>query len=89
MYLLLHCYWFCCCCYALCRDDSFTAGLLKVLRDSRAARAAMASAGKPALSLGIHRSDYMLDAPSGGFLQVGRYYRHSGPTRNVDQDHLR
>lgn len=27
-------------------------------------------AGQPEVVLGVHRSDYMLDAPSGGFLQV-------------------
>jgi len=47
--------------------DDFTARLLQLLRDSRPARAARADRE---LVLGIHRSDYMLDAPSGKFLQV-------------------
>jgi glutathione synthase len=52
-------------------EDPFTGALLSVLRNTRPARQAMAAAGRPTLSLGVHRSDYMLDAPSGGFLQVG------------------
>ena len=47
--------------------DDFTARLLGLLRDSRGARQKFAAASPV---LGIHRSDYMLDAPSGGFLQV-------------------
>ncbi|MEW5313017.1 MAG: hypothetical protein WDW38_004612 [Sanguina aurantia] len=49
------------------RFDEFTARLLALLRSSRAARL---SRGSKDLVLGVHRSDYMLDAPSGGFLQV-------------------
>ncbi|GBF95516.1 glutathione synthetase [Raphidocelis subcapitata] len=49
--------------------DDFTARLLSLLRDSRPARRAAAAAGREVV-LGIHRSDYMLDGPSGGFLQV-------------------
>jgi len=52
------------------RLDDFTRRLLGVLRGSRARRAALASAGRPEVALGVHRSDYMLDAPSQGFLQV-------------------
>jgi hypothetical protein len=48
--------------------DEFTRRLLRLLRDSRAARRRLA--GREVV-LGVHRSDYMLDAPSGGFLQVG------------------
>jgi hypothetical protein len=48
--------------------DDFTARLLKLLRDSRPARQRWV--GREVV-LGVHRSDYMLDAPSGGFLQVG------------------
>lgn len=51
------------------RYDAFTDRLLGVLRETRAARAAR---GARQIALGIHRSDYMLDAPSGRFLQVGR-----------------
>ncbi|KIY94777.1 glutathione synthase [Monoraphidium neglectum] len=47
--------------------DEFTRRLLRLLRDSRAARRRLA--GREVV-LGVHRSDYMLDAPSGGFLQV-------------------
>lgn len=47
--------------------DAFTARLLRLLRDSRPARSRWAGA---APVLGVHRSDYMLDAPSGGFLQA-------------------
>eukprot|EP00197_Chlamydomonas_leiostraca_P013601 CAMPEP_0202858398 /NCGR_PEP_ID=MMETSP1391-20130828/955_1 /ASSEMBLY_ACC=CAM_ASM_000867 /TAXON_ID=1034604 /ORGANISM="Chlamydomonas leiostraca, Strain SAG 11-49" /LENGTH=492 /DNA_ID=CAMNT_0049537319 /DNA_START=188 /DNA_END=1666 /DNA_ORIENTATION=- len=50
--------------------DTFTGRLLSLLKDSRAARAALAAKGKPEIALGVHRSDYMLDAPSGRFLQV-------------------
>jgi len=52
------------------RSDTFTAQLLEVLRQSRPARQALAAAGTDEIALGIHRSDYMLDVPSGGFLQV-------------------
>ena len=45
--------------------DEFTARLLSLLTQTRAARKTI-----PQISLGINRSDYMLDAPSGGFLQV-------------------
>lgn len=45
--------------------DEFTAHLLSVLATTRGARSKI-----PQVSLGINRSDYMLDAPSGGFLQV-------------------
>lgn len=55
---------------AAAAHDSFTAALLRVLRETRPARAALADAGVPEISLGLHRSDYMLDAPSGRFLQV-------------------
>lgn len=37
----------------------------------RATRQARQETAGQELALGIHRSDYMLDAPSGGFLQVG------------------
>lgn len=47
------------------RYDEFTARLLSLLVSTRAARKSI-----PQISLGINRSDYMLDAPSGGFLQV-------------------
>lgn len=47
--------------------DPFTGRLLHLLRDSRPARRRWA--GREVV-LGVHRSDYMLDAPSGGFLQV-------------------
>ncbi len=52
------------------RQDAFIGRLLALLRDTRPVRAAQAAAGRPELSLGVHRSDYMLDAPSQGFLQV-------------------
>ncbi|KAJ9512241.1 hypothetical protein QJQ45_012796 [Haematococcus lacustris] len=55
---------------AAARHDDFTGRLLSLLRDSRPARQALAAAGRPAPSLGLHRSDYMLDAPSAAFLQV-------------------
>lgn len=55
---------------AHCRLDTFTARLLGILRSSRTRRAELAAMGRPEVSLGIHRSDYMLDAPSQGFLQV-------------------
>jgi glutathione synthetase len=45
--------------------DEFTARLLAVLTSTRIARSTT-----PQISLGINRSDYMLDVPSGGFLQV-------------------
>ncbi|KAG2487617.1 hypothetical protein HYH03_013756 [Edaphochlamys debaryana] len=51
------------------QHDEFTARLLRVLSDTRGARAALRAAGSE-VALGIHRSDYMLDAPSGKFLQV-------------------
>lgn len=60
------------------QHDEFTARLLGVLRGSRGARARF-RAGE--VVLGVHRSDYMLDAPSGGFLQVGGL--SAGPTRIV------
>lgn len=50
-------------------QDDFTARLLRLLVDSAPRRAELAAAGR-AVVLGVHRSDYMLDAPSGGFLQV-------------------
>jgi glutathione synthase len=46
-----------------------TGRLLGLLHDSAAARSATAAAGLEVV-LGVHRSDYMLDEPSGGFLQV-------------------
>ncbi len=49
------------------RFDEFTGRLLSLLKASRQARQAL---GERNISLGVHRSDYMLDAPSGGFLQV-------------------
>lgn len=51
-------------------QDPFTGRLLALLHDSAPARAAAAAAGAQEVVLGVHRSDYMLDAPSGGFLQV-------------------
>ena len=45
--------------------DEFTARLLTLLASTREARSKV-----PLISLGINRSDYMLDTPSGGFLQV-------------------
>eukprot|EP00775_Hariotina_reticulata_P013551 gene13551-13678_t len=51
------------------KQDSFTCRLLALLHDSAAARSATAAASLEVV-LGIHRSDYMLDEPSGGFLQV-------------------
>ncbi len=54
---------------AAAQHDAFTARLLALLDSSRAARAAVRSAGREVV-LGVHRSDYMLDAPSGKFLQV-------------------
>lgn len=53
------------------QQDDFTGRLLQLLQDSKPARAAAAAAGAKEVVLGVHRSDYMLDAPSGGFLQVG------------------
>jgi hypothetical protein len=50
-------------------QDSFTARLLRLLADSAPGRAQLAAGGRQVV-LGVHRSDYMLDAPSGGFLQV-------------------
>ena len=49
------------------RSDAFTGRLLSMLASTRAARQALAGGE---LVLGVNRSDYMLDAPSGGFLQV-------------------
>ncbi|GIL90454.1 hypothetical protein Vretifemale_18104 [Volvox reticuliferus] len=49
--------------------DTFTGRLLKTLQTTRSARSALRAAGKEVV-LGIHRSDYMLDEPSGKFLQV-------------------
>ncbi len=54
---------------AAAQYDDFTARLLDVLRATRPERAAQA--GREVV-FGVHRSDYMLDAPSGRFLQVGR-----------------
>ncbi|GLI68541.1 hypothetical protein VaNZ11_012982 [Volvox africanus] len=48
--------------------DTFTGRLLKTLQATRAARA-LHEAGREVV-LGVHRSDYMLDEPSGKFLQV-------------------
>jgi len=66
-------------CHLHFRLDVFTARLLGILRSSRNRRATLAVAGRPEVALGIHRSDYMLDAPSKGFLQVrtfaGRRYK--------------
>lgn len=47
--------------------DEFTKQLLQVLRSTRQVRQARAD---QELALGVHRSDYMLDEPSGCFLQV-------------------
>lgn len=47
------------------RHDAFTGSLLRLLRDSRAARRAQQAAGTD-VTLALLRSDYMLDAPSGG-----------------------
>ncbi|KAF5838969.1 eukaryotic glutathione synthase, partial [Dunaliella salina] len=55
---------------AAARQDTFTQRLLDILRSSRARRASLATAGRPEVCLGIHRTDYMLDTPSEGFLQV-------------------
>jgi glutathione synthase len=52
------------------QQDAFTGRLLQLLQHSTPARAAAAAAGAKEVVLGVHRSDYMLDAPSGGFLQV-------------------
>jgi glutathione synthase len=52
------------------QQDEFTGRLLQLLNDSRPARDAAAAAGEKEVVLGVHRSDYMLDAPSGSFLQV-------------------
>lgn len=54
---------------AAAQHDAFTARLLALLDSSRAARVAVRGAGREVV-LGVHRSDYMLDAPSGKFLQV-------------------
>ncbi len=51
-------------------SDAFTAALLRVLEESAEERASARAAGVPDIMLGVHRSDYMLDEPSGGFLQV-------------------
>jgi glutathione synthase len=53
---------------AAAQYDDFTARLLDVLRATRAERAARAGCE---VVFGVHRSDYMLDYPSGRFLQVG------------------
>ncbi len=50
--------------------DDFTGRLLGLLQSTREARGRWAGS-RPVL--GVHRSDYMLDAPSGGFLQVGAH----------------
>lgn len=52
---------------AASQHDDFTARLLWVLRESRPQRQARSGSE---IELGIHRSDYMLDQPSGRFLQV-------------------
>jgi hypothetical protein len=53
------------------QHDDFTGRLLKLMEASAPARAAAAAPdGVPEVVLGVHRSDYMLDAPTGGFLQV-------------------
>eukprot|EP00878_Enallax_costatus_P022444 GHUV01023809.1.p1 GENE.GHUV01023809.1~~GHUV01023809.1.p1 ORF type:complete len:478 (+),score=162.56 GHUV01023809.1:1126-2559(+) len=52
------------------QHDAFTGRLLQVLHDTAAARQMTRAAGVPEVVLGVHRSDYMLDAPTGGFLQV-------------------
>ncbi|EFJ43050.1 hypothetical protein VOLCADRAFT_76898 [Volvox carteri f. nagariensis] len=49
--------------------DGFTGRLLAVLHATRSTRDEMRVAGRNVV-LGIHRSDYMLDQPSGKFLQV-------------------
>lgn len=55
------------------QHDDFTARLLALMGASAAARAeAAVPGGVPEVVLGVHRSDYMLDAPSGGFLQVNQ-----------------
>ncbi|KAG2438087.1 hypothetical protein HXX76_005696 [Chlamydomonas incerta] len=50
-------------------QDAFTGRLLSCLQATRPERQAMQAAGREVV-LGIHRSDYMLDAPSGRYLQV-------------------
>ncbi|GLC35901.1 hypothetical protein PLESTF_001238000 [Pleodorina starrii] len=49
--------------------DAFTGRLLGTLAATRDARATLRAARREVV-LGIHRSDYMLDEPSGKFLQV-------------------
>lgn len=49
------------------QNDDFTARLLALMRATVAARAGRRGSE---VALGVHRSDYMLDAPSGRFLQV-------------------
>ncbi len=49
--------------------DDFTAQLLTLMTDTAAARRRWREAGREVV-LGVHRSDYMLDAPSTRFLQV-------------------
>lgn len=46
--------------------DAFTGKLLTLYNETAAARAQF---GSP-INLGLHRSDYMLDGPSGKLLQV-------------------
>ena len=71
------------------RSDAFTGRLLSMLASTRAARQALAGGE---LVLGVNRSDYMLDAPSGGFLQVragvgGRGALHlRGETAEVERE---
>ncbi|GAX73563.1 hypothetical protein CEUSTIGMA_g1014.t1 [Chlamydomonas eustigma] len=52
---------------AAAKFDDFTRRLLQLLVATRSARQALAGGE---IALGINRSDYMLDEPSGGFLQV-------------------
>lgn len=65
---------------AAAQYDEFTARLLLVLRETRAARARLAA---KQVALGIHRSDYMLDAPSGRFLQVAAAARDHATSHRI------
>eukprot|EP00798_Chlamydomonas_sp_ICE-L_P025589 gene25589-11242_t len=55
--------------YQAAKYDEFTARLLGILKSTREVRMKQREQGRN-VTLGIHRSDYMLDAPSGKFLQV-------------------
>lgn len=52
------------------QQDPFTGKLLQLMHNTAPIRQAAKTAGVQEVVLGVHRSDYMLDAPSGGFLQV-------------------